>query len=228
MRSLWSLRFLCRTVFVADSPELKPAGNADLERLRAASPSRAADLISEVFGPTVVVPLVLLAVSFASASPLAALGWALLTALFCVAIPLAVLTLLVRRGAVGDRHLVRRDQRGVPLLVAVCCYVVGTAALLGLGAPKPVCGLVVAMFAALVAATVISHWHKISVHAGVVANTGVVLAQVFGPTALVVMLPVLAAVSWARVRAGRHTVGQVVAGIVIAAAAAAIAFPLST
>src|SRR5664280_731800 len=72
------------------------------------------------------VVLAVVAVRFSS-SLWWAVAWALLAALFCVALPYLVLMVLIGTGHVLDRHVVVREQRRAPLAAALACVVVGLA-----------------------------------------------------------------------------------------------------
>lgn len=185
-----------------------------------------ADLVGEVCSPTVVLPALMLVVSLRSAPVLAALGWFALAALFGVGIPRLVLVVLVRRGLAADRHLVQREQRTVPLLVAAGSLVVGLALLGWLGAPRPLLMCQLVGLAGLVTMTVISGWFKVSMHAASAMFVVGTLGVLFGPWALLA-LPMVGVVGWARLRAGRHSLAQVLAGLGVGAAMAG-AFRLLT
>ena len=198
----------------------------DLARLRAARRSRVADWVASAADPAILVLFVLAAVTLHSSPTVtSALGWALLAAAFCVGLPYLVLVLLIGRGLVLDRHVVVREQRRWPLLAALLSVLVGLAVLGWLGAPRPVLALVAAMLSGLAAMTALSHWYKASFHAAVAGGVAVILALVFGRWTVLPALPVLAVISWARVRAGRHTPGQVAAGLLVGAALAFLVFP---
>lgn len=201
-------------------------GHPDVVRLTTARPSRAADLVSRVADPAVLVTLTVLVVAVTSTPGVApALGWVALTVLFCVGLPTVVLALLVAGGHVLDRHVVVREERRLPLLAALVSVGAGLGLLVALSAPRPLVALVAAMLAGAVPMTVVSHWYKASFHTGVAGGTAVVLTLVAGPWLLVLALPGLVVVGWARVRAGRHTTGQVVLGAVLGCAAAGLVFP---
>lgn len=199
----------------------------DVVRLAEASPSRSANRVSAVGDPAILVVLSLVVVALTStATPWAGLGWAALAALFCVGLPLLVLGVMLRRGLVLDRHVVVREQRSMPLAAALVSVTTGLVLLALTSAPRPVVALVAAMLAGAVPMTVISRWWKVSLHVGVAAGTAVVLVLTLGWWWVLVLVPALLAVAWARVRAGRHTVGQVVVGGVIGLVSAATVFPL--
>lgn len=201
-------------------------GHPDEARLAAARPSRAAALVAAALEPTVVVPVVLLVVSLRSSASLASgVGWAALAVLFCVVLPYAVLLVLIRRGRVHDRQVVIREQRRGPLLVAIASVLVGVALLAVLGAPREVVALVAAMLAGLGVMSLVSHWYKASFHVATVAGAAVVLGHVLGPWWLVVLAPAVGLVGWARWRAGRHTLPQLLVGLLVGAVTAGVVFP---
>ncbi len=197
----------------------------DVVRLSSARRSRLAELVSRVTEPGLLVPALLVLVAVRATGVWPGLAWAALAALFCVGLPYVVLLVLIRRGAVIDRHVVVRDQRRVPLVAAVASVVLGVVLLERLGAPRPVLGLVVSMLAGLVTMTLVSLVHKASFHVAVVSGAAVVLAVVVGPAWGVLLAPAVGVVAWARVRAGRHTVGQAVVGLLVGSTAAALVYP---
>jgi hypothetical protein len=198
----------------------------DVVRLTAARPSRLADLVALVTHPAVMVVAVLAVVAAHSTDRLwSAALWAGLAVLFCVVIPYTVLLGMAAKGRVLDQHLVVREQRRAPLLAALASVIVGLLVLAGLEAPRPVLALVVAMLAGLGAMTVVSHWYKASFHLAVAGGVTVIIGLVLGWSAAVPLAALLSAIAWARLRAGRHSRGQVLVGLVVGAAAAAIVYP---
>lgn len=198
----------------------------DVVRLSAARPSRATDVVALVTHPAVMVVAVLAVVALRSTTqPGWAALWAGLAVLFCVVIPYGVLLVMAAKGHVLDQHLVVREQRRAPLLAALASVVVGLLVLAGLGAPGPVIALVVAMLAGLGAMTIVSHWYKASFHLAVAGGVTVIVGLVLGWLVVVPLVALVGLIAWARLRAGRHSRGQVLVGLVVGAAAAAIVYP---
>ncbi len=198
----------------------------DLLRLRAGRQTRAATTLAHVFDPIVVVVAVLVFVSvLTSSSAAAGLGWAALALLFCAVLPEVALRIWMRRHGIRDRHLVVREHRHVPLVVSGVSVAVGVAVLALAGAPPAVLALVVTILAGVVVMTLATRIAKASFHVGVVASMAVVLVCVVGWRSLLLSIPVLLAVGWARVSAGRHSLPQVVAGLLLGAGSAAVVFP---
>ncbi len=198
----------------------------DAVRLANARQSRVADAVATATDPALLVIAVLAVVAAKfSASLWWAAAWSVMAALFCVGVPYFVLMLLIGKGHVLDRHVVIREQRRWPLLAALASVVIGLSLLAWLGAPRSVVALVAAMLAGLAAMTTVSHWYKASFHLAVAGGVAVILGLVLGWLSAVVLLPVLAIIGWARLRAGRHTVGQTVAGFLVGALAAGVVYP---
>lgn len=216
----------------ADSP---PPGGAsqvedhpDLRRLAAARPSRAARFISEVTDPALVVAAVTTYVAIRSAGWWAGLGWAGLDVLFCVVLPYGVLFVLLRGGVVADRHVVRREQRLWPSLTALVSVLIGLTLLWRLGAPTLLLALVLSQLAGLVTISLVTLVTKASLHTAVTAGALCVVAILQGGLWWAAALGAAAVVGWARVRGGRHSLSQVVLGLLIGAATTlAVFLPLT-
>ncbi|MET8352813.1 MULTISPECIES: phosphoesterase PA-phosphatase [unclassified Micromonospora] len=187
---------------------------------------RIARLVTELTAPAVLVSVLMVTVSWhSSRNPGHGLAWGLLATLFVTGIPFAYIVGGVRRGRLTDHHIGRRDQRRVPLLVGLGSVAAGLALLAVLGAPRPLLALAVAGLAGLVVAVSVSHWWKMSIHSAVAAGTLIILVLTFG-TELLVAVPLLGVVGWARVRLRDHTVAQVLAGGVLGAIISGVVFGL--
>jgi membrane-associated phospholipid phosphatase len=188
--------------------------------------SRVARGLTEVFAPAVLAATLPIVIGLhAGRTARTGLGWGLLASLFCAIIPYGMILFGVRRGRLSDHHIGVREQRTGPLSLALLSVLSGLALLVLLGAPRELVALVTASFAGGAVGTIVNHFWKLSVHAGVASASAVVLTLVFGPFLLITAVPV-AAVGWSRVRLRDHTAGQVVAGVVIGAVIAGLVFGL--
>lgn len=185
---------------------------------------RIARLITEVGAPAPLALVTLTVVAWdTAASTGAAARWALLAALFAPIVPWLHLERQVRRGKVTDRHVRLRAQRRGFFFFTLACGALALAALVLLGAPRAMLGLICAGIAGLLVAFAISLVWKISLHTGVAAGIVVVLAELFGWPLLALALGVVG-IGWARVELGDHTRAQVIAGALIGAAVSGVAF----
>lgn len=175
----------------------------------------AARAATEVFAPAVVVVAVSFLVGLHAGETVGAgLLWGLLAAMFSSVIPFGAILLGVRRGRLTDHHVGRREQRRIPLLIALASVLIGLAVLAIAGAPREMLALVTSMFVSLAVTLAVTHWWKVSAHAAVASGGAVIAALTFGP-ALLVSYVAVAIVCWSRVELRDHTVAQVLVGAVL-------------
>ncbi|MFD0266934.1 hypothetical protein ACFVGY_10100 [Streptomyces sp. NPDC127106] len=180
---------------------------------------KAARVLTDVLAPAHLVVALLLAVGWHSTGSWSGLGWGLLAALFCGVVPIGIIRLGVKRGALTDQHIRVRRQRVAPMVLSL--FSVAAAMGLGhaLGAPREVFALVVAMLVGLVSSLLVTLGWQISLHMSVAGGTVMVLVLAFGAP-LIVAAPVAAAVGWSRLVLKAHTPAQVLAGTALGATTA--------
>ena len=153
----------------------------------------------------------------------AGLGWGLLAALFTAVLPTLFITYGVRRGRWSDRNVGARRPRLVVLAFITASVTTGLILLLVLGAQRLLTGYLAFMLASVAVLAAITTIWKISIHCAVASGSVAILALSFGP----LVLPAYALVAllgWSRVTLRDHTVAQAVAGAVLGAGAAALAY----
>ncbi|WP_405942204.1 hypothetical protein [Streptomyces sp. NBC_00207] len=180
---------------------------------------KAARVLSDVLAPANLVVALLLLVGWHSTASWTGLGWGLLGALFCGVVPIGIIVLGVRRGALTDQHIRVRRQRIVPMGLSLLSVIAGITLLHVLGAPRDVFALVVAMLVGLVSSLLVTVGWQISVHMSVAGGTVMILALVFGPVVLPAAL-IAAAVGWSRLVLKAHTPAQLLAGAALGGTAA--------
>lgn len=178
--------------------------------------TRVAHLITTVTSPTLLMAVLSPLVGGLAAGVPAGVLWGLLGVVFIAAIPAGIVHAGVVTGRWTDHHLSRRDQRALPLTLAVVSVLVGVVLLLLLGAPQAVVALQVAVFVVLVSATAITLAWKISFHVAVVAASAAALTIVGGGWWVLAWLAVPVA-GWSRLVLRAHTLAQVIAGGVLGA-----------
>lgn len=177
--------------------------------------ARWARVVTEAFAPAHLVVVLPLVIGWHATWPrVTGALWGMAAALFCGVIPYGIILAGVKAGRLTDRHIVRRDQRLVPLLLAVVSVVTGLGMMIRLGATREVMILVVGMLAALAVIVPITAFWKISLHAAVAGGTALALTVAFGPPAAAVAWPLTAVIAASRVTLRHHTLPQVAAGTV--------------
>jgi len=153
----------------------------------------------------------------------AGLGWGLLAALFTAVLPTLFISYGVRRGRWSDRNVGARGPRLLVLAFITASVATGLILLLVLGAPRLLTGYLAFMLASVAVLAAITTMWKISIHCAVASGSVAILALLFGPLALT-GYALVALLGWSRVAVKDHTVAQVVAGAVLGAGAAALAY----
>jgi membrane-associated phospholipid phosphatase len=178
--------------------------------------SRPARIITEIFGPFhLVIPLPAVAGWHQTWPSLTGLWWGLFAAMFGGVPSYALVLWRVRTGLAGDRHITRREQRLVPLVLSLAMVLGGLVVLVVADAPAVVLAVQVTLLALGVVMLPITRVWKISFHTGVAAAVVVVLANVLPAVPVyVVGVTLVGLIGWARVRLGDHTPAQTVAGVV--------------
>ena len=186
--------------------------------------TRAARIVTEAFAPWVLIVVLFLSVGW-HADRLPGLAWALAGATCASLAPKAVIVTGVLRRRYGDHHLTAREDRKVPLIIALVLVTAGIAGLAAAGAPREVVAVEAAMLAGLLVMMPITRVWKISFHTGVAAATAAILTMVYGAWSLF-GIPVVTLIGWSRLRLAHHTSAQVIAGAPVGAVAATVAFLL--
>ncbi|WP_307798215.1 phosphoesterase PA-phosphatase [Actinoplanes flavus] len=186
---------------------------------------RLATVLSEVLAPAVLVAVLLLTVGWhAGDTPGVSRWWGLPGALFAAVIPLGYVLHGVRKGRLTNHHIPERAARRIPLLFGTASLIAGLLLMIALGAPREVLALLTAGGAGLAVFALVTHWWKMSIHAGVAAGTLTALTAVYGPLVLI-GTPLVLLGCWARVRLTAHTPAQVVAGALAGVIIAGTIFP---
>ncbi|BEP14005.1 hypothetical protein acdb102_23160 [Acidothermaceae bacterium B102] len=184
-----------------------------------------ASVVTEIFAPAVCGVVGLIAVAVHNTGSGAGAAWGGLAAIFVCGLPMAYVIRGVKDGRWDDHHVADREKRTLPLLVALISVIVGALVLLVVHAPRELVALVCTTVPELVIAIGISRWWKISIHAAVVAGLLGVLMVLYGPWMLLA-LPLVVLVGWARRVLRARTWPQVVVGATIGWGVALVAFSL--
>jgi hypothetical protein len=185
-----------------------------------------ARLVSMLASPAPVAALLLLGVACHASRSLAeglALGGLLA---MCATCPTTLyIEHLLRRTGLRQHYLWRRSERLAPL--AIACASVLTAILLvrALGGPAQLQTVLLTMLFVLGLTLAATPLQRISVHMAAFTGASVVLQLLFGSIG-VVILPFVAIVGWSRLELRVHTPAQVVAGAIVGAIGASVAYGL--
>jgi membrane-associated phospholipid phosphatase len=170
-----------------------------------------ARVLTEVFQPPAVVSVLLLISPAVEPGFPGTIWFGALAAFFVCVLPLAYVLLMVRIGRLSDHHVSDRKDRAPILMVALVSVILGLVVLNLIHAPTSVSAMILALIGGITVLAAVSLAWKISGHASAISAAGVIVALMFGPAWLPLLL-LVPAVGWSRVVLRDHTRGQVVAG----------------
>jgi hypothetical protein len=155
-------------------------------------------------------------VAFADTSTIAAgLVWGFVYGIPISGIPMLVVAHLLKTGRVSDLHLRNKGERNLPYIIAIFGALCATLVVLLFDGPSLLFSLLLCNLFGLAALGVINVYWLISNHAASIALAAGFLGIALGPAVGLALLPLVLATLWARLILNRHTVAQLVAGLVV-------------
>lgn len=172
-----------------------------------------ARLTSNILSPPVIWGVLAFPIAFREAtSQEQALLWAFTYIIMVCGIPALYIGWMVWRGKIGDIHMEERSERIRPFLVSL----IGTALAWGMlrlmGAPQLLPNFALVSFVLLGAMLLITLVWQISMHSMSITCAVVAAGALYGIGTALLLSPLIALVSLARLKLGRHTVPEVIAG----------------
>jgi hypothetical protein len=143
--------------------------------------------------------------------------------LFVAVLPAVFIGYGVRRGRWADRNVGARRARLIVLGFITASIAAGLSLLILLGAPRVLTGYLAFMLGSVASLALVTVWWKISIHCAVASGSVAILAFSYGPLVLC-GYALVGLLGWARVAMADHTIAQVVAGALLGAASAALAY----
>ncbi len=171
-----------------------------------------AKIISFVFdGSFISIPIFIVICLVIVEDKRAALNWAMLSLLFGMVLPFIYVFFLYRKNKILDMHMPDRNNRMKPMIFTLISYIAGFIVLYLLNAPFFLRTIFILSIISTSILTVITLYWKISLHASWITFIVITFNVLFGPWMLL-LLPLIPIIGWARVRGKRHTTPQVVMG----------------
>jgi len=168
--------------------------------------------ISYIFDGTFISIPILLFICFAVVeNKIEAIGWASLCILFGTVIPYIYVGFLYKKKIISDIHIPKKEERIKPLIVSFVSYVICFIILYALKGPLFLKSIFAVSIVSTIIFTIITYFWKISLHTSWITFGVITLVILFGKWMLLLIL-LIPAIGWARVRIKRHTVIQVVLG----------------
>ncbi len=177
---------------------------------------KSARIISNLFSPPLFALACIVITGLATRSE-SSLFWIPVFISLLIIPPTVYLLLLVHKGRVSDFHLSIREERAYPLLMILAYAAVIYILMYAVGAPRLMLIVTAAALIQLLLIFLITLKWKISGHCTSAAGLALLSIALYGENTipLAIIVPVVA---WSRIRLGRHTISQTLAGSFLGAA----------
>jgi membrane-associated phospholipid phosphatase len=196
-------------------PRIRPRDHHVADRIGTV---RAARLFSNIVSPPVMFAVVGLVVSLHSRPLVEALAWAAIFGFFVSLAPILFVLHLLRTGKIHELHMSNTGERTLPYVVAALGSLIVFGLVVLLEGPELLRCLTLLNLTSLAAIGVINHFWLVSFHSMGAAAMSLVLGRIFGPGVGIALIPLIAVVVAVRLYLRRHTVAQVIAGLLLGAA----------
>jgi membrane-associated phospholipid phosphatase len=137
----------------------------------------------------------------------------LISITFGALIPIVTSLILIKKMKT-DLDITDRTKRTMPLILAICSYLIGFLVLLWFGAPAVVSALMLIYGTNTLIILIINFYWKISIHAMGLAGPTAAFIFAFGFVGVIIGL-IIPLVMWSRLKLKKHTPSQVIAGSVL-------------
>lgn len=173
-----------------------------------------ARIVSNIVNPVVAGVFIAGLVAYRALNdPVLTFQWFGLTVFLTVVPPLSYIIYLVKTGYLADIFMPDREKRIRPTVVIVAWIALSAIILAAIGAPLAIILILIVTVILIGSLLGITFMWKISFHAAIIATAATIsLMQGASQGWLISLLVPL--VGWSRVRLGRHTTSQVIAGCI--------------
>ncbi len=167
-------------------------------------------------GSFISVPIFLIVCLMAVDNKIEAINWAFLCFLFGTVVPYLYIWFLYKKKKINDMHISEKEDRIKPLVVACISYIIFFIILYVLEGPLFLKSIFAVIIVSTIILTIITYFWKICLHASGITIMVITFNILFGKWMLL-MIPLIPLIGWARVRIKKHTVNQVILGTGITA-----------
>ena len=171
-----------------------------------------AKIISYVFdGSFISIPILFVICLIVVENKLEAVGWAFLCLLFGAVIPYLYIGFLYKKKEINNMHIPEKENRIKPLLLSCASYIACFIILYLLDGPIFLKSIFAVSVVSTIILTIITYFWKISIHTSWITFIVITFNILLGSWMLL-MVPLIPVIGWARVRIKQHTINQVIFG----------------
>ena len=180
---------------------------------------RLARIYSNVISPPIVTAVLGFVIALADTASLwPGLAWGAVYGILLCGIPMIFVAYLLKTGRVSDLHLRNKGERHIPYLLTLVGALVGLFLVVLFDGPPLLFSLLICNMIGLAALGSINVYWLISNHAASVILFVTFAGFVFGPSVTLALLPLVILTLAARLILKRHTIAQLLAGLIVGAA----------
>lgn len=177
-----------------------------------------ARIYSNVISPPVMFAVVGLAFGLYELPGWTGFLWAAVYGLLVSLAPILVVVYLLQTGRIAELHMSNTRERSIPYLSAVLFAGIAYGLIAGFNGPELLRCLALFNVIELTFLAIINHFWLISLHTTGAMATAVLIIFVFDWLAgLLVGIPLILSVCWVRLFLKRHSLAQVIAGLLLGA-----------
>ncbi len=174
---------------------------------------RAARIFSNIVSPPVIFAVLGLGLSLKELPSLLGFLWAALFGFWVSLAPILVVVFMLRTGRIHDLHMSSTGDRRIPYISSIVGSFIALTLISLFDGPELLLCLALFSIFVLVALAMITHFWLISIHTASIVAAMIISGLVFGIWAAVLLMPLVAVVSYIRLFLRRHTISQVLAGV---------------
>lgn len=177
--------------------------------------TRVARLFSNIVSPPVIYAVIGLVLSLYSLPLPQALTWAAIYGLFVSLLPILFVLWLLNTGRIEELHMSDTGERHLPYLVGIICSLLFLGIVSLAEGPDLLHCLAMFNVITLSALALINTRWLISFHAAAISSAWLIVGLVFGWQASLIVLPFVLLVVVVRLYLKRHTLAQIIAGVIL-------------
>ncbi|HVU14906.1 MAG TPA: hypothetical protein VHD90_26710, partial [Phototrophicaceae bacterium] len=178
-----------------------------------------ARLISDILSPPVIWGFLAFPIAFHEAqSPEQALTWALTYTLMVCVIPAIYIGYMVWRGQITDLHMEVRKERIRPFIVSIIGTILAWVLLRWMDAPPLLGFFALVSLVLLGTMLLVTLVWQISMHTMSITCAVVAAGALYGVGPALLLTPLIPVVGAARLKLRRHTLAEVIAGVLLGGA----------
>jgi membrane-associated phospholipid phosphatase len=170
-----------------------------------------ARFLAHALNPALTTFLAIFLLSLSAAHWKVCASWIVLSGVFTILLPCSYFLWLVRKGKISEMYIPERTERSGPFLSLILFYALGALLLRWINASSSVIAALIVHTVNVALITGVTRFYKMSFHVMSAATSGGILFYFFGMPALLILV-LIAALSWSRVYTRAHSLSQVLGG----------------